>query len=162
MTMRHVGWATQEFRRANVGDERRKKRLIRVAATTATRPAGRITQVFRTSAEREAAYRLLQNDAISSTELSRASCQATANRCFGEEFVVVPIDETSLSLRDRCDAKGLGIINTTVGARGLHVMSAIAVRRNGTPLGLCGQQFWVRRDRVGLKRHDYDIRDVEK
>jgi hypothetical protein len=104
----------------------------------------------------------LENDAISSSELSRASLLATANRCFGEEFIFVPIDGTSLSLRDRCDAKDLGIINTTVGARGLQVMSAIAVGRDGTPLGLCGQQFWARRDRVGLKRHDYDNRDVDK
>jgi hypothetical protein len=133
-----------------------------MAATTAAAPAGRVTQLFTTSATREAAYRFLENPAVDAAELGRAAHLATANRCYKHEFVFVPVDATSLSLPDRVDRRGLGIIATTVGARGLHVMTAIAVQPDGTPIGICGQQYWARRDRVGLQRGDYDVRPVEE
>jgi len=41
-------------------------------------------------------------------------------------------------------------------------MTAIAVGRDGTPIGICGQQYWARRDHVGLQRGDYDVRPVEQ
>jgi len=128
----------------------------------AASPAGRVTELFATSAEREGAYRLLENDAVDAAELGRAAHVATAKRCFGRPFVFVPVDATSLNLRDQADRRGLGIISTNVGARGLHVMTAIAVDRDGSPVGVCGQQYWARRDRVGLQRGDYDVRPVDK
>src|SRR6266704_6066564 len=129
-TVRQLLWARREFGRAELGDERRRERLSQVGAAAANAPAGRVTELFSKGAEREAAYRLLENDAVQSCEIARAAHQATANRCFGQEFVFVPADGTSLSLRDRVDRRGLGIINTRVGARGLHVMTAIAVGRD--------------------------------
>jgi len=160
--MRQVLWAQREFGRTRLGDRRRTRRLIEIAAKVAASPAGRVSQLFATNAAREGAYRFLENEAVDAEELSRAARLATANRCFEHSFVFVPVDATSLSLPDRVDRRGLGIISTTVGARGLHVMTAIAVERDGTPIGICGQQYWTRRDHVGLQRGDYDARPVEQ
>lgn len=160
--MRHMMWAQREFGRTQLGDRRRTRRLIEMAATAAASPAGRVSQLFATGAEREAAYRFLESEFVDPNELAGAARRATANRCFEQEFVFVPVDATSLSLPDRVDRRGLGIIATTVGARGLHVMTAIAVERDGTPIGICGQQYWARRDRIGLQRGDYDARPVDQ
>ena len=158
----NVLWARREFGRAELGDTRRLTRLIRVGATLAGSPAGRVTEAFRSSAEREGAYRLLENDAVDSSEIAKSIRRATANRCFGEEIVFLPLDETTLSLCDRVDRRGLGIINKAVGARGLHVMSAIAVKQDRTPIGICGQQYWARRKPVGRGPDEYDPRKVEE
>lgn len=160
--MRQLVWAQREFGRTQLGDRRRTRRLIEIAARAAASPAGRVSQLFATSAEREAAYRFLENEAVDPEELGRAARLATANRCFEHDFLFVPVDATSLNLPDRVDRRGLGIIATTVGARGLHVMTAVAVGRDGTPIGICGQQYWARRDHVGLQRGDYDARPVEQ
>src|SRR5438552_2722772 len=97
--MRQMLWATREFGRARLGDQRRTRRLIEMAATTAAAPAGQVTQLFTTGATREAAYRFLENPAVDAAELGRAAHLATANRCYEHDFVFVPVDATSLSLR---------------------------------------------------------------
>lgn len=158
----HQLWAEREFRRAQLGDKRRQRRLVRMAATAAATPAGRVTEQFAEGAEREAAYRFLENDDVDAAEMARAAHQATSNRCFEHEVVYVPVDGTSLNLRDRIDRRGLGIICTPVGARGLQVMTAIAVQRDGTPVGVCGQRYWVRRERSGRQPGAYDHRPLEQ
>jgi hypothetical protein len=62
--------------------------------------------------------------------------------------VVVPVDATSLTLTDRTGRKGLGAVGSWAQrGRGVHVMTALAVAVDGTPLGLCGQHYWVRQQR---------------
>lgn len=161
--MRHSRWADHEFGRAEVGDVRRARRLVRLGAAMATRPAGTVTQIFSTSAEREGAYRLLENDAVPSAAIAFAQHRAGASRCFGQDFVFVPVDGSSLNLPDRRHRRGMGLIGTHgKGAQGLQVMSAIAVRSDGTPLGVCGQRYWTRDSAVGLKRGDYDRREFRQ
>ena len=141
----HAAWAREEFGRAHFGDRRLTDRLVTVAAQAAQRPAGQITQVFATSAEREGAFRLVENDAVEVEELKRASYEATRQRSAGAGYVFVAVDGSSLSLTDNNHSKGTGVIGARrVGARGLQVMTALAVGSDGTPLGLCGQTWWAR------------------
>ena len=51
-------WAEKEFGKAALGDARRTKRLVEVAASVATQPSGTVTGTFRRTDEREGAYRL--------------------------------------------------------------------------------------------------------
>jgi hypothetical protein len=51
--------------------------LWRFATVVAARSAGTVTEVFDAKAEWEAAYRLLSNDAVSSTAIGEAMCAAT-------------------------------------------------------------------------------------
>jgi len=140
-----MDWAAQEFGGADLGDTRRTKRLVDVAAELARRPGGRITDVFGDGAEREGAYRLVENDEVVPRALGTASSQATLERAQGMERVFVPVDGTSLSLTDELGQKGLGKVGARQkGATGLQVMNAIAVGPDGTPLGLCGQVYWAR------------------
>jgi hypothetical protein len=147
-------WAREEFGLAELGHGRRVDRLIKIAAGVAMRPAGTVTGVFTSSAEREGAFRFLQNPHVPSEAVARASFEATARRCHGYPWVYVPVDGSSLSFSDRRRRRDVGHVgNLSKGGRGLIVTNALAVSPDGSPIGLCGQRFWVRKGRaVQLKR----------
>src|SRR5437868_12534229 len=163
MTAMHAVWARREFGRAVLGDERRSERAALMATAMAKAPGGHISGVFSTGAEREAAYRFVRNREIEPAALTRAAMEATARQCFGKEHVFVPVDASSLNLRDPNGTRGMGTIGTHgVGAQGLHVMSAIAVDTDGVSIGMCGQRYWARGNAVGLNADDYDPRPFEQ
>ena len=136
-------WAHDEFGAADLGDVRRTRRLVDVAAEVARKPAGTVTDCIRSSAAREGAFRFVENPRFSADGMREASHQATARRCSEHELVIVPVDGSTLTFTDRMQKKGL----TKIGARfsgGLLAMSALATTEGGTTLGLCGQQTWSR------------------
>ena len=151
-------WSTQEFGDADLGNKMRVDRLVLMAGVAADAPGGRVTEVYKTSAERQAAYKFLENGHVEGTAIGLAAHVACARRCANELFVFVPVDGSSLSVADPKTAKGgLGPVgNRSKRGRGLEVMNAIAVRQDGTPLGLCGQAYWARDEtknpRPGKKR----------
>lgn len=138
-------WAHGEFSDAKLGDGRRGPRLVAVAAGAAVRPGGKITEVFQISAEREGAFRFMENEGVAPSEIGAAAHRAAARRAQGLPFVYVPVDQSDVRVIDRGDSKGLGSIgDSKTRARGLQVMNAIAVAPDGTPLGMCGQVYWAR------------------
>lgn len=141
-------WAQQEFGRARIGDARRTQRLVDMAAHVALRPAGKLTQVWEEGAEREGAYRLVENEAVEAREMAYAAHQAAFARAQGP-YVYVPVDGTSLSLpaaREKPGAKGFGPVGTAEAkARGLEAISAIVVSQRCVALGPSGQHLWARK-----------------
>jgi hypothetical protein len=137
--------------------------LVAIAGQVAARPAGKVTEVFDDAAGREGAFRLLENDDVAPEAVALAAHRATAQRCSGEPVVFVPVDGSSLSIVDWERTKGLGVVGRRcVGATGVCVMSAIAVRCDGTPVGLCGQRYWARVERSGRKSNKNDRRRLEE
>jgi hypothetical protein len=135
--------------------------MVEVAAAVAARPAGRISEVFADGSQREGAFRLMANDAVGFKEIAHAAHVACAARGAAFPFVFVPVDGTSLNIADWERSKGLGIVGALfVGARGLNVMSAIAVAPDDMPLGICSQVWWARRGRA-RRRIKHDRRRVE-
>ncbi|WP_395832537.1 transposase DNA-binding-containing protein [Archangium violaceum] len=107
-------WAQQEFGRARIGDARRTQRLVDVAAQVALRPAGKLTQVWEEGAQRQGAYRLVENEEVEARDMARAAHEAAFARAQGP-VVYVPVDGTSLSLpaaRDKPRSKGYGPVGT--------------------------------------------------
>jgi len=149
------------FGNAELGDQRRTQRLVAMGAQMAARPGGKVTEVFTSPAAREAAFRLLENDEVAPGAIAEAIHRGTAHACFGEPFVFVPVDGSSLNLTDATGAKGLGAVGARAkNARGLCVMSAIAVKRDGTPVGTCGQAYWARPVRPARRRRKAKMRPV--
>jgi hypothetical protein len=104
-----------------------------------------VTGVFSGSAQREAAYRLIENGGIEREALAASAFVAAARRSAKYRHVVVPIDGSSLNLRDPAGRRGLGPVGTrSLGAQGVLVMSALAISPEGTPLGLLDQHYWTR------------------
>ncbi len=138
-------WAANEFGDAELGDERRTKRLVMLASQFASSPAGKVTEVVRIAAQREAAFRFVENHAIAPSAIAAAHHRATARRCRGNNEVVVAVDQACLSVTDRVGKPGFGHVTPKSGRiRGLQVMSALCVSKSGTVLGLVAQQWWSR------------------
>jgi hypothetical protein len=156
-------WAREEFAHARLGDRRRTERLVRIAECVAQHPAGTVTEVFASRRkDREAAYDFLENEAISAEAIASAHHRATAKRCQGLPFVFVPVDGSSLQFEDDEGKKGLGSIGThKAGARGLKVMSAIAVSPEGVPLGVLGQAWWLRKGKASVPHVKRKVNDKE-
>lgn len=136
-------WARENFGHARLGDPRRVERLVAMAEEAARTPAGKVTEVFRSSAEREGAFRLLENPAVRSEEVADAVFAAAAGRGPTGGIVYVPIDRTTLTLTDRGGRRELGRVGTLWPTRGLHVMTALGVDAQGTTIGIFDQRWWA-------------------
>jgi hypothetical protein len=153
-------WAREEFGHCELGDYRRTRRLVRVAARLADNPAGKITEVLSTSAERQGAYDLLANAEVTEERLLGAVAGATIERCEALEFAYVSVDGTSITLTDRAGTKDFGAVGSTAqGNRGVKVVHAYAIAPNGMPLGILDQQYWART--AFMRRWDCSSRPLE-
>jgi hypothetical protein len=122
-----------------------------------------VASVYRSDAERQGAYGLLESAEVEADSVARSMFQATARDCRKEEFVFCAVDGSSLTLTDHQHSKGFGPIGARgQGVRGLKVMNALAVSAKGVPLGLLAQEWWLRRDKipVGQRTEDRDKREV--
>ena len=145
-------WSRDTFGGAVLGDVRRTERLVAMAAAVASNPAGKVTQVFASGAEREGAFRLLENDDVHSARVSDAVFDASAQMCADEAFVFVAVDATSLTLTDRKKRRELGRVGPAFPTRGLHVMTALAIDPLGATVGLIEQCWWARTGKVREKK----------
>ena len=141
-------WAHDEFGRASLGNAKRTRRLVNMANRAAERPGGTITSVFSSSAERQGAYKFVENLGVDHRDVGRAAHEATARRCSELDFVFVAVDGCTVSVTDSTGDKGFGKVGTKeTRGRGAEVMNAVAVTPEGASLGMCGQVWWTRRDK---------------
>lgn len=138
-------WAEEQFGSARLGDARRTSRFVRMVARAAENPSGKLSEVFTSPRELDAAYDFVERDQTSVKRLEEAVGRATALECVGPGHVLVAVDGSSANVVDGTGRKGLGRIGTdAAGARGLKVITALAVGAEGVPIGLLGQSWWAR------------------
>jgi hypothetical protein len=157
-------WAQRELGHAALGDARRTRRLVHLAALWATQP----TQSFPKHAERRAAlkahYRFFD---LSARVFDRdipdairpAHAQATATRVAALPRVLAVQDTTSLDWTHHPATADLGPLETAQ-RQGLFVHSTLAVRLDGQPLGLLAQAVWAREPAARGQRHQRHQRPV--
>jgi len=151
-------WAEEEFSHAELGDQRRTRRLVAMAARAACRPAGTVTRVYDRSAEREAAFRLIESDGFSYRDVVSASCRATVRRAASHAFAFVAVDGSTLTLADKSSAV-FGPVSNKGAARGMQAMTALVVSPDGVPLGIASQELWVRPEKSAPDHH-HDNRPI--
>lgn len=152
----------EEFGDAQLGDVRRTARLVTMATEVAANPGGRVSSVFRRSAERQGAYDFLESKHVESDAILRSAVDATFRRAIDLPFVFVPLHGTSVHLTDLDHAKDFGSVGSRErGARGLKIIDAIAVAPDGTPLGLAAMQWWARGEREKIARWRRTTADKE-
>lgn len=145
-------WVREQLGGAKLGDARRDARLLRLVAGASKRPHGRVSEVFRKGAERQAAYDFLEHDAVSAADVSRAAWAGTARLSRKYAEVLVPLDGSSLALTDNNRAKGFGSVGTRrSGATGMKVITGLAMTPDGRPLGILSQEWWARGKRAPKK-----------
>lgn len=117
-----------------------------MAENAARQPGPTITKTQLTSADKEGAFRFLENHQVESSAVALAAFQHTSLRCGEEGRVYVAIDQTVLQFVDRNNVRGLGPAHNRISKfhRSMQCMNALALDASGTPLGLLAQEFWNR------------------
>ncbi len=145
-------WAIEQFGSAELGDLRRTERAIEIAERMARRPGDTLPKQMNDWHTQKAAYRLLNNNAVTFEALSTSHWEQTRIQAgqTGDTVLMVQ-DITQLDYSFHKATAGLGPIGDHRG-RGLMVHNTLAVSSEaGQVLGLSYQQVWVRQDRVYKK-----------
>ncbi len=140
-------WAQETFGGAHLGDPRRTKRLVMLAAQMAQDPEGSLPRQTQGNwSDLKAAYRLLRAEGVTHQALSEPSWQQTRHLAQQEAVVLLLHDDTELEYGYRPACTGLGPVGNG-SHQGLFVHSVLAVVPCGSDervLGLVAQQPWVR------------------
>jgi hypothetical protein len=153
-------WAAEVFGHAHLGDLRRTDRLQQVAAAAARTPGGLVTEVMRTSATKEGAFRLLENSKVDPAKIAEAIAISTAHACRELARVHVALDQSAINVTDRHNLRGLGKVGDSRRTRGLQVMTALVLDTEGMPLGI-GAMRWFSRPDAPTGWGEHDTRPVE-
>lgn len=158
--MDSMEWAATHFGTADLGDCRRNRRLVRVAAALASNPQGTLPRSFENWADLKAAYRLLGQEKVTYEKVISGHWDHT-RECCGQpgEYLLVE-DNTQLDFTSHPAAEGLGFVGDG-GGQGIMLHSTLALRveqwRDDEPMvsviGLFAQKPWVR-DHPPRRKHE--------
>ncbi|WP_293910747.1 IS4 family transposase [Deinococcus sp.] len=144
-----VTWAAGIWGAADLGDPRRTKRVVQVAAQLATQPDASLPQQCGGWAGLKAAYRLLSNPQISPVDLNAPVWQATLKQARSVPGVVLFVqDGTDLNFAHHPYTSGLAKAPKNDQGH-LKVQTTLSVVPGGHQcdlgvLGVAHQQTWVR------------------
>lgn len=156
-------WAQEHFGSVRLGDVRRTRRLVQMAASVAASPAGRVTAVFSGEADRQGAYDFLESEHVRADDLEKGVGEIVGARCSDQKDLIVVVDGSHLSLSDFYGKRRLGKVGGyNADGAGLSVMSALALSSDGVPIGLLRQVMWSRPRHRPKKRAHASSRPVEE
>jgi hypothetical protein len=134
-----------------------------MAALAAEAPSGTVTSVFNEDADVQGTYDFLESPHVDPAAMEAGLGAAVARRCATEAHVFVAVDGSSLTFVDRTGEKRLGSVGTyAAGAKGLKVITALALDAEGVPLGPVHQSFWQRPSSRPTRRRPASKRPVDK
>ena len=147
-----MSWASRELAGAELGDERRALRLMRMVEQFVERAEQSLPHGLGSWAETKAAYRFFENDQIAWPKILEPHRACTVRRAAGEPIVLVAQDTTEINLTPHQATRGLGYLSKPE-CRGLLLHTCLAVTPAGVVLGVLDQQMWVRPLEGLGKRH---------
>lgn len=159
----HRLWAAQVASQAELADERLNTRLGLILSTFLAQATDSIPQASGSCSQAQAIYRFFSNQRIDFDDLLQPLTDTTMDLCRGLKNLLAVQDSSSLNYSTRKTTKGLGPLNDSATARGLHMHTTLAVRDDGLALGLLAQTFWARpaEKRADSEHHSLPIEDKE-
>ena len=156
-------WAARIAGHASLPDERLTTRLGLILAAMAAKPSDSIPQASASSSQAQAMYRFFANERIGPDDLLQALADASSDACRGLKTMLAVQDTTSLNFSKLRTTTGLGPLNDSLKARGLHLHTTLAVRDDGVTLGILDQLYWARptEGRSAPERRERAIEDKE-
>ena len=156
-------WAADVAAQAHLPDQRLNTRLAQVLATLAAKPLDSIPQACGSFSQAKALYAFLSNQRFGVAELLRPLVAVTVEAARGLPVLLAIQDTTTLNFSALRHTTGLGPVNDSPHARGLHLHTTLAVRPDGLPLGLLHQTCWSRTpgQPTAAERQDQPITDKE-
>lgn len=138
-------WIGAEMETLDLGDPRRKQRVIRMLELFFASPSASIPKACGNAADTKAAYRALSSEAVSAEEIRLAHARATVERVRGLTRVLVVQDTVFLNFSTCPATQGLGPIGKK-GQLGLLAHTGLVTTVDGVPLGILAQQVWARNE----------------
>ena len=154
-------WAAREFSGAELGDERRAARLIRIAAGLAAKPGIAISSCCGKSGA-QAICRFLGRPEVGVESVLLPHRQETLHRVRQLDRVIAVQDTSHLDFGGRADLEGAGPIGTSEDSLGLMMHSTLMVSPDKTPVGVAGIQIWGREPKQRGKRKDRRKKQVKE
>jgi hypothetical protein len=147
-------WAQMEFALAQLGDQRRTQRLVKIATRLAQSPGGTLPQAMPRWEELKAAYRFFSQPKNRYEPILRPHWERTQSACQEPGEYLLIEDTTLLDYSSHCATEGLGQIGD--GGRGFWLHSTLALRVQAWDLeqrpetvlvGLFHQHCWAQKRR---------------
>jgi len=139
-----VGELVREIAGADFGDERLRKRGMRLMETLGAEPARSLPRAISDGAGLEAAYRFFNNEAVTPTTLLEPHVLATIERAKGHEEILVLHDTTTMSFNPDGKREGLGRVRSAGQAFFAHFSLALASNGTREPLGVLAMSTYIR------------------
>ena len=137
-------WAEEQFGTCELGDARRTRRLVTVAAQMAARPDESTPDQSESWADCQAAYRLFDNDDVTHAAILAPHCQATRSAGAAGDVQLMICDTTEIDFGGRRQIRGAGPTGSG-GGKGFFLHTALALDAfRGEILGLAGQRLFYR------------------
>lgn len=138
-------WAKQCFESCQLGDERRNKRLMKLATQWADRPDGSIPDQTELWSDCKAAYRLFNEEDVSFQAIIEPHCRQTREACEPGDVRLIINDTTEYDYTSLRTARGLGPIGNGH-CLGFFVHSALMLDDQTHRIeGLAAQEVFYRK-----------------
>ncbi|MFO1432671.1 MAG: IS4 family transposase [Candidatus Competibacteraceae bacterium] len=154
-------WAEEEFGAAQLGDQRRTRRLVAIATARAQRPSVSLPQSFDGKAGLKAMYQFCDSEHVRRDAILESHYQATARRVASEQIVLAVQDTTYVDYSHHPATHGVGIL-TDEQQHGLLLHRTLLVTPNRVPLGLIDQPIIYRDPAEFGKKHRRKQRPIEE
>jgi hypothetical protein len=148
---------------AGLPDKRLRKRAGQMVEQMSRSPEKTLPEMFGEWKEIKAAYRFLDNERVTHEGLMKGQSAETYQRIRerGEKLVLLVQDSTDFDFSHHPQSAGMGRLENEH-MSGFLVHSTLAVSGQGVPLGLVGQQVWVREEETAGQRHQRHKRPFEE
>jgi IS4 transposase len=135
---------SSEFESAELGDDRLRQRLVKIAHMVQRAPSQSFPRLAATESELEAVYRFFGNERVGWQKILKPHIDGTLERCAGTDCVVAVHDTTEFHFKTEDCARDVGALPN--GSSGFEGHFALAVAKIGSPvpLGLLGMIPLVR------------------
>jgi hypothetical protein len=145
MLLSPEAWAEETFGSVRLGDQRRSRRAVQMAARIAHEPAGSLPAQMREHAVLQGAYRVLQCPDVTYEQLIEPHLQQTRQAARKAQRVLLVQDTTEVDYQQYPTTSGLGPIGKNNAHQGFLVQSVLAVEpQSREVLGLAYQHPFLR------------------
>lgn len=156
-------WASLELQHVQLGDSRRKKRLVKIVEDLASQPGESVPQASGNVAATTAVYDFWNSRYFHPQDIRIAHRVSTIETIKQHNTVLAIQDTTDLDFTAHPATIGLGPTDHS-SLVGLKVHSTFVTSTQGVPLGVIDQQVWAReKETIGIakQRRQRETKDKE-
>jgi hypothetical protein len=156
-----MSWTEDELQNISIGDKRLDQRAKQLLMSIASKPTISIPAACNGWSETKAAYRLLDNGAVTAEKILEPHKNATLERLKDKETVLCIEDTTELDYSKKTDIDGLGPLNLEI-RQGLYLHPMLAVTPDRVCHGVLNWNTVIREPgSLGKKKEPRKIEEKE-